>query len=138
MKTLSVRQPEAWLLVNGIKDVENRTWTTGYRGPLLIHASAKAMTRADWEWLGDVCDDYEVALPDPSAVHLGAIVGTVWLADIVANSESPWWDGESLAWECSGFLEFEPIPCKGKLGLWDHEPPEGIDFTLPDDEPLED
>lgn len=39
MKALSVRQPYAWLIVNGIKDIENRTWRTGYRGPVLIHAS---------------------------------------------------------------------------------------------------
>ena len=38
MKILSVRQPWAWLLFNG-KDIENRTWRTSYRGPLLIHAS---------------------------------------------------------------------------------------------------
>jgi hypothetical protein len=29
---LSVRQPWAWLIVNGYKDVENRSWTTHYRG----------------------------------------------------------------------------------------------------------
>ncbi len=77
MKTLSVRQPYAWLLVNGIKDVENRTWNTPYRGPLLIHASAKAMTRDDWDWLREVCGDYEIPVPDPAAIHLGAIIGAI-------------------------------------------------------------
>jgi len=37
---LSVRQPWAWLIVNGHKDVENRTWSTQHRGDILIHASA--------------------------------------------------------------------------------------------------
>lgn len=40
MKVLSIRQPWAWLIVNGHKDVENRTWDSYYRGPLLIHASS--------------------------------------------------------------------------------------------------
>ena len=39
MKTLSVKQPFASLICGGVKTVENRTWTTDYRGRLLIHAS---------------------------------------------------------------------------------------------------
>ena len=33
MKILSVRQPWAWLIVAGHKDIENRKWRTSYRGP---------------------------------------------------------------------------------------------------------
>ena len=41
MKVLSIRQPWAWLIVNGYKDVENRTWAAhrsmiGQR--FLVHA----------------------------------------------------------------------------------------------------
>ena len=39
MKCLSILQPWAWAIIHGGKDVENRTWRTAYRGPLLIHAS---------------------------------------------------------------------------------------------------
>jgi ASCH domain len=35
---LSVRQPWAALLLDGRKPVENRTWSTRHRGPLVIHA----------------------------------------------------------------------------------------------------
>ncbi len=41
MKALSIIQPWASLIATGIKDVENRTWRTNYRGEFLIHASAK-------------------------------------------------------------------------------------------------
>ena len=41
MKVIVIRQPWAWLIVNGYKDVENRTWVTRYRGMLLIQASAR-------------------------------------------------------------------------------------------------
>ncbi len=44
MMTLSIRQPWAWLVVSGTKDVENRTWTTQYRGWLLIHAGQHTAT----------------------------------------------------------------------------------------------
>jgi ASCH domain len=41
MKVIVIRQPWAWLIVNGIKDIENRSWRTRYRGPLLSVLSAK-------------------------------------------------------------------------------------------------
>lgn len=53
MKTitvLSVRQPWAWLLCEGLKNVENRNWRTNYRGELYIHAGKSF----DWDafrWL---------------------------------------------------------------------------------------
>lgn len=39
MKCLSVRQPWASLIAAGRKTIEVRTWSTRYRGPLLICAS---------------------------------------------------------------------------------------------------
>jgi len=47
LKTLSVKQPWAALLCAGVKDVENRSWKTGYRGTLLIHANAQEDRHAD-------------------------------------------------------------------------------------------
>jgi len=41
LRALSVWQPWAWLIVRGYKDIENRTWQTGYRGTILIHAPKK-------------------------------------------------------------------------------------------------
>lgn len=48
MKALSIRQPWAWAIVNAGKRVENRTWETRYRGPILIHA-AKGVTKREYE-----------------------------------------------------------------------------------------
>jgi hypothetical protein len=39
MKFISIRQPWALLIVIGTKDVENRTWPTRSREPVLIYAS---------------------------------------------------------------------------------------------------
>ncbi len=39
MKVLSIKNPYSWIVVHGLKDVENRTWTTDFRGKLLIHSS---------------------------------------------------------------------------------------------------
>lgn len=41
MKALTVRQPYAGLIAAGVKTIELRTWSTAYRGPLLICAGKK-------------------------------------------------------------------------------------------------
>ena len=41
MKVLSLLQPWASLVVMGIKTVETRSWSTNYRGSLLIHAGLR-------------------------------------------------------------------------------------------------
>lgn len=52
VKCLSVKNPISYLIVSGIKDVENRSWTTDYRGEIYIHSSGK-----DSFDYCDVCDD---------------------------------------------------------------------------------
>jgi hypothetical protein len=41
VKALTIRQPWAYAILRLGKDVENRSWRTHYRGPLLIHAAAR-------------------------------------------------------------------------------------------------
>ena len=41
MRTISLWQPWASLVVIGAKTWETRSWETGYRGPLAIHAAKK-------------------------------------------------------------------------------------------------
>lgn len=121
MKALSIRQPYAWLIANGIKDVENRTWHTGYRGPVLIHAGKTYPKRDhldDWESWQHFC------YPHDRDSMVGGIVGIATITDCVTRSESKWWIGPV------GFTlaDAEPcglIPCKGELGFFD-VPPEVV------------
>ena len=123
VKIISVRQPWAWLLVAGHKDIENRTWRTSYRGPLLIHASLGAdpenFMPKQREWL----EFAGIAIPED--LPRGAIVGAVTLAGVVEahGTTSPWFEGPY------GFLvtdpvEFaEPIQWRGRLGIRDYTGP---------------
>lgn len=43
MKALTIRQPWASLIALGVKTIETRSWATKHRGPVLIHAGAKAV-----------------------------------------------------------------------------------------------
>jgi hypothetical protein len=54
MKSLSIKNPYAYWIINGIKDVENRTWKTDYRGKILIHVSGDSMRNADYNHMPEI------------------------------------------------------------------------------------
>ena len=123
MKTLSVRQPWAWLIVSGYKDVENRTWRTSYRGPLLIHASQRVDREATEYYRREILragDEW------PDTLVTGAIIGIVTLVDCVTECESPWFSGP-IGWRLADAGEFlDPIPARGRLGLWEADIDESV------------
>ena len=55
MYALTIHQPWAWAIMAGIKRVENRTWRTSHRGPLVIHAGKHRPRprKRDWDRLPD-------------------------------------------------------------------------------------
>ena len=128
MRTISVRQPYAMLLVRGGKDIENRSWSTEYRGPLLIHAGAKQMTKSDWQWIKDLVKwnhERGVMVPDitPADIHYGGIVGMVTLVDVVTASTSGWFDPGGYGWVVTEPKVLPFYVCKGQLGFWDVDYP---------------
>lgn len=122
MKTLSIRQPWADLIIRGIKDVENRTWTTTYRGPLLIHASKGFVP------------GHAVRLYGPQHEwEQGGIVGMVDLVDVVRDSTSPWAQQTKDIWH---WLLANPrrvafTPTAGKLNLYDEPWPSALPPATP-------
>ena len=118
MLALSIRQPWAWLILHGGKDIENRDWPTKFRGRVLVHAS-KGMTH----------DEYDDALffsfgkainrpPCMDAVPRGGIVGSVEIVDCVQRHSSDWFMG------LYGFVLRDPLllpftPWRGQLGFFD-------------------
>lgn len=118
MKALSIRQPWAWAILNLGKDVENRTWWTDYRGPVLIHAG-KGMTRREYadacECIGDIAG---WGSAPPQTLPRGGIVGMAEIIDCVSTSDSPWFGGPF------GFVltNVRPVPFRpygGALGFFD-------------------
>lgn len=137
MMAISIRQPWAWLIVRPdlvgearkaaayereLKDIENRTWPTRYRGPLLIHA-AQGMTRGEYEDAQDPlwgAGGPTITLPERDRLPRGGIVGIAELVDCVPHARrDSWW--HSGPW---GFrlTNVQPLPfhaCRGALGLFD-------------------
>ena len=115
MRALSIRQPWAWLVVNGYKDIENRTWSTGFRGRIFVHAGQRTVP-GDYPAQREYITRSGIVIPD----HLarGAIIGEVTITGCVSDSDSPWFCGpygftleEPVAYET-------PIPCRGQLGFF--------------------
>lgn len=121
MKTLSIRQPWAWLIVNGHKDIENRSWPTRMRGPVLIHAS-KGMTRAEYDEARDLAAQLGIEIPEPDKLERGGIVGKAVITDCVSDSDSTWFFGRH-GFVLSNAKPLPFTPLLGKLGFFDSEHP---------------
>lgn len=120
-KALSIMQPWAGLIVHGLKDIENRSWPTRYRGPVLIHAGKKRD--------GDAQDDVDGFIHpvtgeplDPDALaavtySTGGIVGVAEIVDCVSRSNSPWFVGE-YGFVIRNARPLPFVPCRGALGFF--------------------
>jgi hypothetical protein len=76
---LSIRQPWAELILQGVKTVEVRSWPTKHRGRLWIHAG-KRIEKA-------VCEHYSVR---PGELATGALVGWCDLHDCIQFDAATW------------------------------------------------
>lgn len=114
IKVLSIRQPWAWLIMTGRKTIENRTWTTHYRGPFYIHAGKEMHERS----IESIERQFKIKV-DRRELTMGAIIGRVTLVSVVTRSASPWFEGPF------GFVLGEPeilrkpIPYRGQQGFFD-------------------
>ena len=86
VRLLSIRQPWAWAIVQGGKDVENRSYPNRYRGTVLIHAS-KGCTRAEYEEACESIAEIAHLTPPPlTGIERGGIIGKAVIGACVANS----------------------------------------------------
>lgn len=84
MKVLSIRDPWATLIARGVKDVENRSWSTRYRGPVAIQVSQNYDTAAHRDPVAAAAfvDDDRVRKLKPADMPRGVIIAVVDLVDV--------------------------------------------------------
>lgn len=113
MRALTIRQPFALLIVDGIKPIENRTWSTNYRGPLLIHAARKPQDIP----ISMIEARHRISI-DRTRLKFSGIIGRVELVDVVTTHESAWFDGPfGFVLEKPRILKFRPM--RGFQGFFD-------------------
>lgn len=136
MKALTVWQPWATFIVDGIKLYETRHWPTDYRGELAIHA-AKRWVVDQQITLAALCDRFPRDIGAEYArkkLPFGCVLAIVELVNVhrVENIRD---EIESMelrlgnyaegrfAWEMKLLrLPPNPIPVRGQQGLWEWNP----------------
>lgn len=120
-KALSVRQPWAWAIMHGGKDIENRSWQAvnhglTVRGEIAIHASA-GMTKQEYDDAAAFMSSIGVICPPAIDLCRGALIGAVDVVDVVRSSQSPWFFGPR-GLVLRNAKPCDPIPVKGCLGYF--------------------
>ncbi|WP_445453111.1 ASCH domain-containing protein [Flavobacterium sp. 25HG05S-40] len=155
MKAVSIKQPWASLIVQGIKGIENRTWPTKFRGTVYVHASLKP-ARFEFEMPGQAtAQEIQIssALNEAEEEELfGCIIGQVDIVDCVINHPSQWAEkgtvnGKQIYnWVLANPVQYKnPIwNVKGKLSFWEPDitlqicegcqEPENIDNMITNEE----
>ena len=126
MKVLSIKEPFATLIKDGVKIYETRSWKTNYRGEIYIHASLSLSKSERLESANKYLK---------SEIKPGFILCKCELVDCIPmtdefikyiNEETSEYDyglysEGRYAWKLK-VLEVldEPIPAKGKLGIWNY------------------
>ena len=119
---LSIRQPWAWLIINGYKDIENRNNLKNFTGDFLIHTGLYK----NRYWYNEmVLQSAELSLKVLEIIRnvpnkdfkWGGIIGHATITGYVEKSDSPWFVGKY------GLLIKDPkplpfTPCKGKLSFF--------------------
>lgn len=113
---LTIRQPWALLVVEGVKTYEFRSWYTSLRGVLWIHAGSRVEK-----------DVVEELFPDATIDQFptSALVGAVYVSACLHRKEYKTAAPEiknvksEYAWKlaCAKALD-DPIPALGRLGIW--------------------
>ncbi len=130
MRCLTVCEPYALAISWGVKHVENRTWPTNHRGPLLIHAGKSkdwldTLSAAESDELLACCRKNNITDLD-AELRFGQIVGVV---DVVAcvtmqhvrehDRTGTAWHSGPWCWVLANARRFSVgIPYLGSQGLF--------------------
>lgn len=127
---LSLRQPWAWLIVEGYKNIENRRWKRTPPPRFYIHAS-KTMTRADYAGAVEVAAavDPGIQIPRGRDLLFGGVVGRVECTGVLPYADpdlvergrlvlEPWRMAGQYGYLVSGAERVPFVPCVGALGFF--------------------
>ena len=127
MKVLTIKQPFATLIAEGIKEYEFRTWNTHYRGELLIHAGKGIDRKAMKKY-----EEYHFTYPTGCIIAKVNVTDSIRVDETFRNvlmKKNPFvyksiindtlWNG--YGFQLENVQKIEPIFMNGKLSLWDYE-----------------
>jgi len=131
MKCLSLHQPWASAVAQGVKKCETRSWATAYRGQVVIHAAKVVppdMPELLFRWTMDqlgIQVGTLAQLPRGAALAVATLEDcmpiTAALVDLLTPEERRWgyWEAGRYAWALSDVIPLHhPVPLRGRQGLF--------------------
>ena len=121
MKVLTLKQPWATLISEGIKEYEFRSWKTNYRGKILIHAGC-GIEKEELKRFDSLKLDY----PSKKIIAIAEIEDCLELNDelnkkIISQNNIAYGNKyrNGYAWKLKNIKKIKyDKEIKGKLGLW--------------------
>jgi len=110
MKALSIRQPSAHLILEGLKKIEYRSWPTDHRGPLLIHTGRRK------DPLEEFTKRQRAAIPDD--LPTGCFLGVVDLISVRCVCDPDTFE-IGYEWRLANPRRIKPVAALGKLNLFE-------------------
>ena len=127
MKAITIKQPYATLIAEGLKEYEFRTWKTKYRGDILIHAG-KGVDKDAMKRFEHLNLEYPSGCIIAKATLADCVVINEVMKDTLREKNFLVYQGttEAADWHGYGFKmenveKMSPFPIDGKLSLWDFE-----------------
>lgn len=123
---LSVEPAMAYAIAYLGKDIENRSWRADYTGPLYIHASKSKTHNALYQ---QMLAEMGLTCPDFENLSKGCLLCRVWVERVEQYKAGPddytrWGMPGQYWWRVKEPEVFvNPVPAKGKLGLFKIEVP---------------
>ncbi len=127
MKVITIKQPFASLIAEGLKEYEFRTWKTKYRGEILIHAGKSIEKKAIKKF-----EKYNLDYPTGCIIAKVSLTDCIKIDDearkmlkeknplvyssIIKHTE---WNG--YGFKIENVEKIKPIFINGKLSLWDYD-----------------
>jgi len=118
-KFISIKQPWAWLIVAGFKDIENRDWPTSHRGETFIQAGKYIPAEDE---LRDIEKTFRVKI-DRAALKYGGVIGKTNVIDCVRSHSSKWFFGP-FGFVLTGSVAVPFQPLRGMPGNFFNLPPQ--------------
>lgn len=112
MKALSIKQPFASLIAQGVKTVEVRSWATSYRGPILVCAGKSLHKLRPIETAG---------LPLGVSLSVVELLNCRPMVEADARRACLEWSAdyaEHFAWELGTPAAVNQVVVSGQLGLF--------------------
>lgn len=129
MKAISLWQPWANAMACGAKRIETRSWPTSYVGELAIHAAKKVLDMRGVPFpLGSFpCEPYGAVVAVVLLYECRPTDGLLDVDHLVSKEERAWGDYSPgrFAWFTREVKKLrEPLPLRGRQGLWNLTPAE--------------